>query len=288
MEIGKDLQQAVANITIWRQGDQRAPHKPLLLLYALSRYKQGHARLFDYADVHGPMLDLLARFGPQRRDHYPALPFWRLTNDGFWSLHNAERCTRTGSRQPPKSELIKNQVAGGFDEPNFTLLQQHPALIDTLAQQILAQHFPASLQEIIADEMGFVPDSIDKSRDPRFRQQVLRAYNYQCAVCGFNLRHDDISVGVEAAHIKWKQFGGPCTVANGLALCSIHHRAFDTGSIGLDENMRIVVSAGVNGSDMVQRLFWDFAQRPLALPLSAVNYPDERFVGWHRQEVFKR
>ncbi|BEA69863.1 hypothetical protein VEE34_37440 [Escherichia coli] len=44
------------------------------------------------------------------------------------------------------------------------------------------------------------------------------------------------------AHIKWKQHGGPCEIPNGLAFCAIHHKVFDKGSIGLDENMRVLVS----------------------------------------------
>ncbi|NBA69773.1 HNH endonuclease, partial [Salmonella enterica subsp. arizonae serovar 41:z4,z23:-] len=49
----KALKQAIANITIWRKGEQRAPHKPLLLLYDLSHYRQGHDRLFDYgSEIH--------------------------------------------------------------------------------------------------------------------------------------------------------------------------------------------------------------------------------------------
>jgi putative restriction endonuclease len=28
-------------LNIWRQGDQRAPHKPLLILYALGRWQEG-------------------------------------------------------------------------------------------------------------------------------------------------------------------------------------------------------------------------------------------------------
>jgi hypothetical protein len=56
------------------------------------------------------------------------------------------------------------------------------------------------------------------------------------------MRHDSTSVALEAAHIKWKQHGGPCEISNGLALCAIHHKAFDKGSIGLDESMRVQVS----------------------------------------------
>ncbi|MGQ7145999.1 phosphorothioated DNA-binding restriction endonuclease, partial [Escherichia sp. SS-MK2] len=126
----------------------------------------------------------------------------------------------------------------------------------TLAQQILEAHFTESIQEEIADELGFDLQQIRKQRDPLFRKNVLRAYNYQCAICGFNMRHDDTTVALEAAHIKWKQHGGPCEIPNGLALCAIHHKAFDKGSIGLDENMRVLVSDAVNGGGIVERLFW--------------------------------
>lgn len=254
----------------------------------LANYQQGHARLFDYGtEVHEQLLSLLERFGPQRKAHYPNMPFWRLKGDGFWDLHNTEFCSTTGSKQPPVKELVKHNVAGGFDEEHFALLNKNKNLIGSLAQQILEAHFPESIQEEIADEMGFDIQQIRKVRDPLFRQQVLRAYNYGCAICGFNMRHDNASVGLEAAHIKWKQFGGPCEIPNGLALCAIHHKAFDKGSIGLDESMRVLVSEAVNGGGIVGRLFWDFAGKQIALPMVKGNYPREGFVEWHRREVFR-
>lgn len=259
-----------------------------MLLYVLSHYRQGHDRLFDYgSEIHEQLLDLLERYGPQRREQRPDMPFWRLKGDGFWELQNAEFCSTSGSRQPPKRELIEYNVAGGFDAVNFALVTKKRNLIDALAQQILEAHFPTSIQEDIADEMGFDIRTSLRQRDPKFRQAVLRAYNYQCAVCGFNMRHDNAPIALEAAHIRWKQHHGPCEVPNGLALCAIHHKAFDRGSIGLDENMRVVVSDAVNGGGVVQRLFWDFAGKEIALPQMKENYPGERFVEWHKREVFR-
>ena len=258
------------------------------ILYVLSHYRQGHGRLFKYgSEIYEPLLDLLERYGPQRRDQRPDMPFWRLKGDGFWELQNAELCSTGGSRQPPRRELIEYNVAGGFDADNFALVAKNHRLIDTLAQQLLEAHFPASIQEEIADEMGFDIRTSLRQRDPKFRQMVLRAYNYQCAICGFNMRHDNAPIALEAAHIRWKQHHGPCEVPNGLALCAIHHKAFDRGSIGLDENMRVVVSGAVNGGGVVQRLFWDFAGKAIALPPVKDNYPGERFVEWHRKEVFR-
>lgn len=103
------------------------------------------------------------------------------------------------------------------------------------------------------------------------------------------MRHDNTSVALEAAHIKWKQFGGPCEIPNGLALCAIHHKAFDKGSIGLDDSLRVLVSEAVNGNGngIVGRLFWDFAGKQIALPMVKGNYPGEGFVEWHRREVYR-
>lgn len=288
MTSDKTLKQAISNITIWRKGEQRAPHKPLLLLHVLSHYRQGHDRLFNYGyEIYEPLLGLLERYGPQRRDPRPDMPFWRLKGDGFWELQNAELCSTKGSRQPPRRELIAYNVAGGFDADNFALVAKNHRLIDVLAQQLLAAHFPVSIQEEIADEMGFDIRTSLRQRDQKFRQMVLRAYNYQCSICGFNMRHDNAPIALEAAHIRWKQHHGPCEVPNGLALCAIHHKAFDRGSIGLDENMCVVISDAVNGGGVVQRLFWDFAGKMMALPSVRDNYPAERFVEWHRKEVFR-
>ena len=101
------------------------------------------------------------------------------------------------------------------------------------------------------------------------------------------MRHDSTSVALDAAHIKWKQHGGPCETSNGLALCAIHHKAFDKGSIGLDESMRVRISSAVNGSNIVSRLFWDFSGVQIHLPKNKEDYPQDKFIEWHQQEVFR-
>ncbi|MGA3716073.1 restriction endonuclease, partial [Escherichia coli] len=90
---------------------------------------------------------------------------------------------------------------GGFDKQHYDQLIKSKSLINSLARQILEAHFTESIQEELADELGFELLLLRKQRDPLFRQQVLRAYNYECAICGFNMRHDNTSVALEAAHI---------------------------------------------------------------------------------------
>jgi putative restriction endonuclease len=40
-------------------------------------------------------------------------------------------------------------------------------------------------------------------RDFAFHAEVLRAYDYRCAVCSFSALLDNRGVGVEAAHVQW-------------------------------------------------------------------------------------
>ena len=63
---------------------------------------------------------------------------------------------------------------------------------------------------------------------PVFRRRVLTAYRSACALC--NLRHENL---LDAAHIKEDSDGGEPVVPNGVAMCAIHHRAFDGNVIGI-------------------------------------------------------
>ena len=62
-----------------------------------------------------------------------------------------------------------------------------------------------------------------------FRERVLEAYRRQCAFC--RLRHEEL---LDAAHIipDASPEGEP-VVPNGLALCNLHHAAFDKFFIGV-------------------------------------------------------
>ena len=64
----------------------------------------------------------------------------------------------------------------------------------------------------------------------RFRLDVLRAYRQRCGVCSLR----ELAL-VQAAHIiEDRTEGGEATVANGIALCAIHHLAYDRNLMGID------------------------------------------------------
>ena len=79
------LRALVSGLSVWRRGDQRAPHKPLLLLYALARFSEGRRDLL-FSEVEPALRGLLDAFGAPRPAQHPEYPFWRLQNDGLWTL----------------------------------------------------------------------------------------------------------------------------------------------------------------------------------------------------------
>ena len=70
-----------------------------------------------------------------------------------------------------------------------------------------------------------------------FRERVLAAYREQCAIC--RLRHREL---LDATHIIPDSEEGEPRVSNGLALCKLHHAAFDAFFFGIRPDLRVVVS----------------------------------------------
>ncbi|MGH7561834.1 MAG: HNH endonuclease [Gemmatimonadales bacterium] len=69
----------------------------------------------------------------------------------------------------------------------------------------------------------------------RFRQMVVAAYGERCAVC--RLRHPEL---LDAAHIlEDRDERGKPEVPNGLALCGVHHGAYDANIMGIAPDQRI-------------------------------------------------
>ena len=76
----------IKNMNIWKKHDQRAPHKPLLILYALAQLQANQKQWLDYRIVSEDLRRLLIDFGPYRKSYHPEQPFVRLANDGIWQL----------------------------------------------------------------------------------------------------------------------------------------------------------------------------------------------------------
>ncbi|MGI8775377.1 MAG: HNH endonuclease [Actinomycetota bacterium] len=118
-----------------------------------------------------------------------------------------------------------------------------------------------------------------------FRERVIHAYREACSVC--RLRHHQL---LDAAHIlpDGHPKGEP-VVPNGLALCKLHHAAFDSNIIGVRPDLVIEVSLKVleeiDGPMLLHGL-QGFHGKSLNVPRQDILKPKQEFLE-ERYESFR-
>ncbi len=290
----------------------RAPHKPLLLLYVLSRLwvEQNH-RLFSYEEIKPKLAELLDRFYESKKKQNTKDPFTRLLSDQIgWELKGVEGVSQNHISALSERDLLERGVTGGFSHEAMKTLLDQPNLILRLAHLLLTKNFPESYFSVICQDLGF-PDplrefipSIDVAtrvesddlalapkRDPNFRERVLNAYRRKCAFCGSAVRLRDTLVDLEAAHIRWHCYEGPDTIPNGLALCSSHHKLFDWGAISLERSSnayRILLAVTLNSTGPMEEWLEQIRGSDILLPRDEQDWPNPEFVDWHLDQVFEK
>ncbi len=119
-----------------------------------------------------------------------------------------------------------------------------------------------------------------------FRQRVLHAYRGQCSLC--RLRHEEL---LDAAHIiPDRQPGGEAVVSNGLALCKLHHAAFDRQFVGIRADYRVEVRADIRGESdgpMLRHGLQGLHGQRIQLPRAAEWKPDPERLA-RRYERFRK
>lgn len=286
-----ELKDRISKLSIWKKNGLRAPHKPLLILYALGQLQTNNKRYFSYEQVKGDLTNLLMEFGPYRISYHPEEPFVRLANDGIWSLNLDKEDVHIKNNW-----LLKNEIIAGFSEDVYSLLINNDSLIQEIATIILNEHFSETLHEDILQAVGLNISGIISSdintnkkriRDPKFREKILIAYENRCAVCGFNVRLGNTLVGVEAAHIRWHQSGGPDIEKNGIALCSMHHKLFDRGVFTLSDSRELLVAEQAHGTRGFEEWLMKYHGTKISNPIHPDYIPRDSFINWHVSEVFR-
>lgn len=286
-------------LTIWKNKSQRAPHKPLLILIAISEMVNNRQRYILYSHIRERLIELLNQYGPKRAVQKPEEPFSRLPKDGVWELIQQKKKLPIPKDGISNKALIEHQIAGGFTELVWQEFHVNPDLIVDVINHLLTAHFTETYHEDILKDLAL--DSLFgeseargkktrlyKPRDPKFRNRILEIYNYSCCICGYNLRIAHSSIGLEAAHIKWHQAGGADNEQNGVALCSIHHKLLDYGAITLNNKLQIKASDKLNGDrSILQHYVFEYIGNTIHLPRNEKVYPKITNIEWHVSEVFK-
>lgn len=97
------------------------------------------------------------------------------------------------------------------------------------------------VEDVVAEPRRYAVVATKRAlRDIGFRNRVLSAYGHSCAMCGVQLRLLDAAHILPAAHPDSTD-----GTDNGVALCALHHRAFDRTLVTFDPKFRIHANGGL-------------------------------------------
>ncbi len=184
--------------------------------------------------------------------------------------------------------------------PLILFRKEVPNVYTPVAPVYVVDDEPESNQFLIAldEAFRFIPDPahlttpqreyalrLAKQRlhQPAFRTRVLVAYETQCAIC--ELKHGAL---LDAAHIvpDSDERGLP-TVNNGLALCKIHHAAYDQNMLGVtpDGEVRIALDLleEIDGPMLKHGLQAMHGHR-ITLPRRRTDRPDRQLLAWRYEQ----
>jgi putative restriction endonuclease len=206
--------------------------------------------------------------------------------------HHENRGLREAMRQRVPLVYFHGVVPGRY-------LADYPVFIVGDAPEQLT--FTVSVDDRRFASLGNVPDPDSPETDIRrryvtrevqqrlhqteFRERVLAAYQRHCAVC--RLKRDKL---LEAAHIIGdREERGTPVVSNGIALCSLHHRAFDAHLIGVTPDYVVHVREDVleetDGPMLIHGL-QGFHLKGIRLPRRERDRPDRELLE-ERYAVFR-
>ena len=292
-----DLLNRVQRIRVDSRHGRRSPHKPLLLLLSIGRHLNGHERLATFGEIEGDLNRLIRRFGLPASRANAYLPFWHLRNDGLWQIDRPELVRRTTAGHAHISDLREHNIRGGLAQDFLDVLETNPDFVWRVVRSLLNDYFPPSLHEDVLRDVGIdgqadpreltSTKSRQEGRDRSFREVVLRAYKSRCALCKLDVQIDGRPIGIEAAHIKWHSAKGPAGVENGMALCVLHHKFFDSGLFTVLPDFTVLVGKLAIGGSVEESLNKYGGSVLPVIPDRPDQRPAPSYLEWHRRAVFK-
>lgn len=116
-------------------------------------------------------------------------------------------------------------------------------------------------------------------RDRRFGERVFAAYRHRCALCDVQLRLLDAAHILPVSHPDSTDL-----VTNGVALCALHHRAYDRAVVTFDEKYGVIVnnavlarldSEGLGGGTLA---FKGALRSTLRMPQATMDRPSKLYI----------
>lgn len=300
-----------------------APHKPLLLLAVIDLIKQGEITQNKIL-VSPNLAETYRRHWLRVTDRTLniAMPFYHLKGDKFWHLspnQGKEEELESKLRIRSLKDLIELVDYAKLDSDLYDLLKI-PENQEKISQTIIDTYFPDSKhkfqnlakeeeqigewRQLLLEQVSEQPFSYETEekanseehpvRNAAFRREIMRIYDYTCAICRLRIVTLDGESATDAAHIiPFNVSPHRDDVRNGISLCKLHHWAFDKGLISLSKTYKVIVSPLLSDSNPTEWMLTSQKDNSILLPEH--NYskfdilnPAKEALAWHREQILRQ
>ncbi len=302
----------VQKLRIDRSHGTPALHKPILLLAVLDLIEQGEIvenKITPSPQLVDAFLNYSSRIGLMTLR--PFLPFYHLASSGFWHLHarpEQEVVLAATTKFNSMPQLAQVVAFASLDEDLLVLLLNSETR-EVIRQAIIKTYFGnqseiiqavvnenqqiSNIEEILLQQAQQKKSLAQKEipetplRSAAFRGVIMKLYNYTCAACHLRIITLSGASAVDAAHIVPFSESHDDGIGNGFALCKLHHWAFDTGIIAVDDRYQLLVSSAFEESGSKEMLIKSLGGRKIVLPEQKPFFPSLHSVRWHRSNKFQ-
>lgn len=222
-------------------------------------------------------LSINSSYRPQRyQDQETPDGVWYAYQDGPLDNHFNRSLREAHVLQAPLVYFIGTRP--GWYRPEYPayIVEDEPAMRRALVSfGRMSGSYDEREPQLISDEIErryVVREVRRRVHQAQFRGAVVPAYLDRCAVC----RLKEVRL-LDAAHIVGDaEDRGLPLVANGLSLCTIHHRAYDQDLIGISPDRTVHVARRLLEDDdgPMLELLKSFHGHALELPKRAAHHPD--------------
>ncbi|MFF1963364.1 HNH endonuclease [Streptomyces sp. NPDC058232] len=264
------------SLTVHQRNGRHSRHKPLTLLWGISRVATGKPRLAAWRQFRDEVGGLLAEFGLPESSVTPEYPFWHLQTSRLWEVRGVpseqaakphaaafDRFNPKGGMTEQTARLladpfVRSQAVAVLRETYLADIDQH-ALMERLglagyesasgvgngAEDRETQPGPAARRTVTASHIV---------RDMGLADRVKKLHSDRCQVCSLQLS-TRFGTYSEAAHIRGlgRPHNGPDELPNLLVLCPNHHVQFDTLAIYIGADGTVCSTADGSGIGELRR-----------------------------------
>lgn len=251
------LMDRLRNLRVHKRNGRQSRHKPLALLWGISRVATGKPHLAPWREFREEVGSLLAEFGLPESSVTPEYPFVHLQTSRLWNVHGLppglaavahaaafDRLNPEGGVTEQVARLlgdpfVRSQAVAVLRETYLADIDQH-ALLERLglAGYESAGGIEGSTEDHARETVPAARRTVTSSRvirDTALTAKVKKLHGDRCQVCALQLS-TRFGTYSEAAHIRGlgRPHNGPDEQANLLVLCPNHHVQFDTLAIYID------------------------------------------------------